>query len=38
VVSECMEHVVIGDTVLSGPRLDVHFPRLRHAPTTVNMC
>ena len=38
VVSECMEHVVIGDTVLSGARLDVHLPRLRHAPTTVNMC
>jgi hypothetical protein len=38
VVSQSMEHVVIGDTVLSGARLDVHFPRLRHAPTTVNMC
>ena len=28
VVSECVEHVVIGDTVLAGARLDVHPVRL----------
>ena len=25
VMSECMQHVVIGDTVLAGAGLDVHF-------------
>ena len=38
VMSECMEHVVIGDTVLASARLDIHFPRLRRAPTIVNTC
>ena len=38
VVSECMEHVVIGDTVLAGARLDVHPFRLRIETTIVNMC
>ena len=38
VVSQCMEHVVIGDTVLAGARLDVHLPRLRIKPTIVNIC
>jgi hypothetical protein len=27
VVSECVEHVVIGDTVLAGARFDVHRSR-----------
>ena len=41
VVSECMKHVVIGDTVLASARLDVHLVRLRwiahrqHLLTTV---
>jgi hypothetical protein len=38
VVSQCMEHVVIGDTVLAGARLDVHPVRLRSRPTIVNIC
>jgi hypothetical protein len=38
VVSQCMEHVVIGDTVLASARLDVHLLRLRIAPPVVNMC
>ncbi len=38
VVSECMEHVVIGDTVLACARLDVHFVRLRTSSSIVNMC
>jgi hypothetical protein len=29
VVSQCVEHVVIGDTVLASARLDVHSVRLR---------
>jgi hypothetical protein len=32
VVSQCVEHVVIGDTVLAGARLDVHPVRLRIGP------
>jgi hypothetical protein len=28
VVSQCVEHVVIGDTVLACARLDVHLLRL----------
>ncbi len=28
-VSQCVKHVVIGDTVLAGARLDVHLVRLR---------
>jgi hypothetical protein len=32
VVSQCMEHVVIGDTVLAGARLDVHSVRPRIGP------
>ncbi len=38
VVSQCVEHVVIGDTVLAGARLDVHPVRLRIGPVVVNMC
>jgi hypothetical protein len=38
VVSECVEHVVIGDTVLAGARLDVHLLRLRIRLSTVNIC
>jgi hypothetical protein len=37
VVSECMEHVVIGDTVLAGARLDVHLLRLRTTRARVNI-
>lgn len=37
VVSECVEHVVIGDTVLAGARLDVHFVRLRVGSPLVNI-
>jgi hypothetical protein len=33
-----MEHVVIGDTVLAGARLDVHPVRLRIGQHTVNIC
>ncbi len=38
VVSECMEHVVIGDTVLASARLDVHPVRLRIGLRIVNIC
>ena len=38
VVSDCVEHVVIGDTVLAGARLDVHLVRLRTGPRIVNIC
>jgi hypothetical protein len=38
VVSECVEHVVIGDTVLAGARLDVHTVRLRLGLHIVNIC
>lgn len=38
VMSECMEHVVIGDTVLAGARLDVHDVTLRSEPSIVNIC
>ena len=38
VVSECVEHVVIGDTVLASARLDVHLFRLRTETATVNIC
>jgi hypothetical protein len=38
VVSQCMEHVVIGDTVLAGARLDVHPVRLRIELRIVNIC
>ena len=38
VVSQCMEHVVFGDTVLAVARLDVHPVRLRTGLTVVNMC
>jgi hypothetical protein len=38
VVSQCMEHVVIGDTVLAGARPDVHPFRLRIGPPVVNIC
>jgi hypothetical protein len=32
VVSQCVEHVVIGDTVLAGARLDVRSVRRRIGP------
>lgn len=38
VVSKCMEHVVVGDTVLAGARLDVHLVTLRTAQRNVNTC
>ena len=38
VVSQCVEHVVIGDTVLTGARLDVHWVRLRVGLSIVNIC
>ena len=38
VVSECMQHVVVGDTVLASARLDVHPPRLRTKRVHVNIC
>ncbi len=38
VVPQCMEHVVIGDTVLAGARLDVHPVRLRIGLRIVNIC
>ena len=38
VVSQCMEHVVVGDTVLAGARLDVHCVRLGTGLTSVNTC
>jgi hypothetical protein len=37
VVSECMEHVVIGDTVVAGARLDVHLARIRSTTAIVNI-
>lgn len=36
VMSECVDHVVIGDTVLAGARLDVHLFTLRTDVTIVN--
>jgi hypothetical protein len=38
VVSECVKHVVIGDTVLAGARLDVHLVMLRIRLIFVNTC
>jgi len=38
VVSQCMEHVVIGDTVLAGARLDVHPFTLPIGRRVVNIC
>ena len=38
VVSQRVEHVVIGDTVLAGARLDVHPVRLRTGLVIVNIC
>lgn len=38
VVSKCVEHVAVGDTVLAGTRLDVHPPRIGTRTTSVNMC
>ena len=38
VVSQRMEHVVVGDTVLAGARLDVHCVRLRSGHAVVNIC
>jgi hypothetical protein len=37
-VSQGVEHVVIGDTVLAGARLDVHPSRLPIGPPVVNIC
>ena len=37
VVSECVEHVVIGNTVLASARLDVHQFRLRIEMAIVNI-
>jgi len=33
-----MEHVVVGDTVLAGARLDVHHVTLRSELSIVNIC
>jgi hypothetical protein len=38
VVSQRMEHVVVGDTVLACARLDVHPATLRIGPRIVNIC
>ena len=38
VVSQCMEHVVIGDTVLAGARLDVHSVRPCSGLRIVDIC
>ena len=38
VVSQRVEHVVIGDNVLAGARLDVHPVRLRIGLRVVNIC
>jgi hypothetical protein len=38
VVSQCMEDVVVGDTVRAGARLDVHPVRLRIGRRIVNIC
>ena len=38
VVSKCVEHVVIGDTVLASARLDVHPFTLGTRMTVVNIC
>ena len=38
VVSECVEHVVLGDAVLAGARLDVHIARLYARHRFVNTC
>ena len=38
VVSQCVEHVVIGDTVLASARLDVHPSRLPIKRSVVNIC
>lgn len=38
VVSQSMEHVVIGDTVLAGARFDVPAVRLRIGLRIVNIC
>lgn len=38
VVSQGVEHVVIGDTVLAGARLDVRSVRLRTGLASVNIC
>ena len=38
VVSECMRHVVVGDTVLAGARLNVQWVGLRIFGENVNIC
>ena len=37
VMSECVEHVVVGDIVLAGARLDIHLTSVRTESRTVNM-
>jgi hypothetical protein len=38
VVSKCVEHVVVSDTVLGGARLDVNPPRPRRPGRIVDIC
>jgi len=38
VMSKGVEHVVVGDTVLAGARLDVHLGSVTTISTTVNTC
>jgi hypothetical protein len=38
VVSNCMQHVIVGDAVLAGCRLDVHRHSLRRGELIVNTC
>jgi len=38
VMSQGVEHVVVGDTVLAGARLDVHLTSVTTNRTTVNTC
>jgi hypothetical protein len=38
VMSNCVDHVVVVDVVLSGRRLDIHERRLHAVADTVNMC
>ena len=37
-VSNCVQHVVVGDSVLAGCRLDVHNSSLERLPHAVNIC
>lgn len=38
VVSECVQHVLVADTVLAGAGFDVHYGRLSTARLTVKIC